>query len=183
MLPTHPTTSPRPCVPASLRLLLLLSILLAVPGCWYYSFTGATIPANLNTIAIPLAEDNSLSPLTSLDQELTDMLVDRFVRQTRLSLETNEEDADAVLTATIDRYVNEPTAVTGAEVATRNRVTITVSVRYVDRVEDQELLQRTFSGFEDYDPAEGGLIIEEEAALAALNTIADDIFTAATSNW
>ncbi len=162
---------------------LLLSLILFPTGCAYYSFTGATVPAHLNTVAIPLAEDNSLSPLTTLDDELTDLLITRFVQQTRLSLEQNEDDADAVLTVRIDRYANAPTSVSGQERAELNRITLSVSVRYYDRVEDKELLQRSFSSFADYNPLEGGLELEEETARAALENIADDIFTAATSNW
>ncbi|MCH8962398.1 MAG: LptE family protein [Bacteroidetes bacterium] len=165
------------------RLLVGLLLLAAAPGCAYYSFTGATVPAHLNTVAIPLAEDNSLSPLTTLDDELTDLLITRFVQQTRLSLEQNEDEADALLTIRIDRYANAPTSVSGQERAELNRITLSVSVRYYDRVEDKELLQRTFSSFADYDPLEGGLEREEETARAALENIADDIFTAATSNW
>ncbi len=161
----------------------LLGLLLAAPGCAYYSFTGATIPANLNTVAIPLVEDNSLSPLTTLDEELTELLTNRFVQQTRLTLETNEDEADVILTARIDRYTNAPTSVSGQERAEFNRVTLTVSVRYYNRVEDKEVFQRSFNSFDDYDPIQGGLEQEEEAARNALENIADDIFTAATSNW
>lgn len=162
---------------------LLAYLLLFTTGCAYYSFSGATLPAHLQTIAIPLAEDNSLNPLTTLNEDLTETLIDRFVRQTRLSLETSEDDADALLTATIDRYANEPTSVTGEERATLNRVTVNVTVRYYDRVEDTMLLERSFSSFADYDPVGAGLEGEEDAARAALSNIADDVFTAATSNW
>ncbi|WP_228350545.1 LptE family protein [Rhodocaloribacter litoris] len=152
-------------------------------GCAYYSFSGATIPSHLHTIAIPLAEDRSVSPVTALDERLTRLLVDRFVGQTRLSLEPDPEAADAVLFVTIDRYQNEPTAVGGQERTTRNRVTLSVTARYVDRTEERELLRRSFQGFEEYDPVAQGLAGEETAAFAALEKIADDIFTAATSNW
>lgn len=160
-----------------------LLVLMAPPGCGYYSFTGASIPAHLNTVAIPLVEDNSLSPLTTLGESLTELLTARFVRQTSLSLETDEESADAVLTARITRYTNAPTSVTGEERAELNRVSVSVTVRYYDRVEEREVLERTFQSFEDYDPLTGGLEQEETAALSALQNIADDIFTAATSNW
>ncbi|MEM8489171.1 MAG: hypothetical protein AAF564_26745, partial [Bacteroidota bacterium] len=46
---------------------------------------------------------------------------------------------------------------------------------------EKELLNRTFSNFEEYDPLD--LSEETVAALAALQNVADDIFTAATSNW
>ena len=150
-------------------------------GCAYYSFTGASIPENLNTIAIPLVVDNSINTIPSLSDELTELLVNRFVNQTRLSLVPNESDADAVLNAEIQRYSNAPSSVSGDETAVRNRVTISVSIIYTDQVDDKELLNRTFSNFEEYDPL--NLSDEEVAARAALESVADDIFTAATSNW
>lgn len=160
----------------------LLFVVLLFSGCGYYSFTGATIPSHLNTIAVPLVEDLSVGPVTNMDAHLTDLLIERFVRQTRLSLETSESEANAVLTARIERYTNEPTSVGGDERATRNRVSISVTVLYVDQVEERDLLQRTFTSFEDYDPA-AGLDQERVAAFAALRNIADDVFNTATSNW
>ena len=163
--------------------LLGLTLALALTGCGYYSFTGATIPEQLNTIAVPLAENNAVSPVATLDQDLTELLINRFVGQTRLSLEQTEPEADAVLNTSIQRYTNEPTSVSGDERATRNRVTLTVAVEYLDQTADEPLLQRTFTGFSEYDPIAEGLSGEEQAAQAALENIADDIFTAATSNW
>ncbi len=161
---------------------VLFACLISLAGCGYYSFTGATIPTHLNTIAIPLVIDNSINTIPSLGDELTERLVNRFVRQTRLSLTPNEDEADAVLTVEIQRYNNAPSSISGEERAARNRVTISVSVVYQNQAEEKELLRRTFSNFEEYDPLLG---IDEEtnAALAALENVADDIFTAATSNW
>ena len=161
---------------------LVLIVPLALSGCGYYSFTGATIPSHLQSIAIPLADDNSLSPLTLLDEAFTELLVERFVQQTRLTLVTGEDEADIVLTAQINRYANNPTSVTGQEQAQFNRVTLSVTAQYHNQVDD-DTLERSFSNFEDYDPLGGGLEAEEGAALAALENIADDLFTAATSNW
>lgn len=176
------TSGPVPRLPGSASLLLCL--LLSLPGgvgCSYYSFTGASIPTHLNTIAIPLVEDNSIGPITGLDEQMTRLLTDRFIGQTRLSLQPDEASADVVLTVKIDRYANEPTSVSGDERATLNRVTLTVSVVYQDRVQNEELLRQTFSNFEDYDVAD--LSGEASAARSALVKIADDIFNRATSNW
>lgn len=164
-------------------LLLLLLAGLSLPGCAYYSFTGASIPEHLASVAVPLAIDETSSPLTTLDETLTRLLVDRFVGQTRLRLETDEAEADAVLLAAIERYANEPAAVSGDEQAEINRVTLTVRVRYLDQVEERTALERTFTGFGEYDPVAEGLAGEQAAAGLALERIADDIFSAATSNW
>lgn len=162
------------------RLAPVLAVLL-LGGCQFYSFTGASIPEHLSTVAVPLVEDASISTVTGMGDSLAELLVDRFVRQTRLSLEPDEAVADAILQARITRYENRPTSVSGNEQATRNRVTIAVQVVYTDRVRSSELLNRSFSAFEEYDPENPSE--EETAAANALEKIADDIFTAATSNW
>ena len=161
--------------------LVVTALIVLVTGCGYYSFSGATIPEHVGTIAIPQVEDNSISTITALDERMTQLLINRFVRQTRLSLEPRSVEADALLQVEILRYINAPTSVSGDERATRNRVTITVNVTYNDQVEDRPFLSRTFSSFEEYDPFEPEN--EEAAALASLAKIVDDIFTAATSNW
>ena len=162
---------------------LMLALAVIASGCGYYSFTGASIPAHLTTIAIPLADDNAASPIGTLDEQFTLLLQDRFVGRTRLVLEPDETQADALLTAVIERYTNQPAAVGGEDRAALSRVTIGVRVRYFDQAENQEVLNRTFSNSQDYDPATEGLEGEIAAATTALENIADDVFTAATSNW
>ena len=165
------------------RVALVAWLLVSLAGCGYYSFTGASIPAHHNTIAIPLAQDNAASPINTLDEDLTELLNDRFVGQTRLVLETNETVADAILESTIERYTNTPAAVGGADRAALSRITITVSVRYFDQAQNEEILRRSFSNSQEYDPRTEGLDGEIAAAVTALENIADDIFTAATSSW
>ena len=107
---------------------LIWALFLLLSGCGYYSFSGATVPEHIGTIAIPQVEDNSISTFAGLDEQMTQLLIQRFVRQTRLSLEPSDDNADALLQVEITRYVNAPTSVSGDERATRNRVTITVNV-------------------------------------------------------
>ena len=163
-----------------------LLLIVAAPGCSYYSFTGATIPENLNTVAIPLVEDNSTSPFPDLSSTLTDLLIDRFVGRTRLQLASNASSADALLNTQLVGYQNEPTAVSGDARATLNRVTVRVRVTYTDQTEespDEPLIERTFSGAAEYDPVADGQQGEQAAANAALENVADDIFSAATSDF
>ncbi len=160
---------------------ILLALLLPLGGCAYYSFTGASIPQHVETVAIPLVDDLSSSPITDLGGLLTQRLTDRFVGRTRLQLSTDEADADALLTAAIQRYDVQPSAVGGQNTATLNRLTIGVSATYLDQEENEEVVQRTFSSSVEYDPTD--LASEDEAVNEILDNIADDIFTAATSVW
>jgi hypothetical protein len=161
----------------------LIAFAASLPACTVYSFSGASIPSHLETIAIPIIQDNTASPVDRMGTDLTDLLTNRFVDRTRLSLTTNDSDADALLTARIQRYTNRPTGVSGDERATTNEVTIEVQVRYVDQAEDEEILNQTFTGQSSYNPAEAGLTGEQQAAQNALENVADDIFSSATSTW
>ena len=95
------------------RIIITLFLTIGFAGCGYYSFTGATIPAHLETIAIPLVEDRSIGGPAGLNQQLTDLLIDRFAGRTRLTLVPDEEQADVVLYVEITRYSNDPAGVTG----------------------------------------------------------------------
>ena len=180
---SHSPRSPRMEIRHVLCALLLLFGTSSLSGCAFYSFTGANIPSHLETIAIPIAQDNTSSPLNTTGSDLTGLLTDRFVDRTSLSLTTNDTEADALLTARIQRYTNQPTGVSGDERATTNEVRITVQVRYIDQKKDKELVSQTFTGTATYNPAEAGLQGERQAAQNALQNVADDIFSTSTSDW
>ena len=54
-------------------------------------------------------------------------------------------------------------------------------MRYLDQVEDEERLARSFTASAEYDATQ--IDLEEGTAVAVLRQIADDVFTAATSDW
>jgi len=162
---------------------LALVLAVGLSGCAFYSFTGASIPSHLETVAIPIAENNTSSPVPTLGRDLTGLLTDQFVGRTRLSLNNNEPNADAVLTARIVRYTNQPSGVSGDERATTNSVEVQVQARYYDQVNDSTMVDQTFTGSAEYDPAQAGLEGAEQATRLAVERAAEDIFTTATSNW
>ena len=176
----------RPSVPAA-----LLSLLVLLTGCGVYSFSGASIPSRLETVAVPLAEVRAAGGPATLDQLLTDALVDRFADRSRLSLEPDEAQADAVVRAVVERYSISPAGVTSDDVAELNRIALSVRVVVEDRVGEAldggaavpgELLARTFTASADFDPATG-FAGEADAVAEAVDQIARDAFTAATSDW
>ena len=170
-----------PRLASTSALCLVLSSILLLSGCGIYSFSGAALPEEIETIAIPLAEDRSAG-LPGLDQQLTDQLVERFVDRTRLRLEPDEGAADAVLVTVVERYANEPAAVTGDETAALSRLSISVRARLDEEGRDEPRVDRSFDASDTFDPAEG---IAGETALAEelLRRIAEDLFTAIASDW
>lgn len=155
----------------------------ALTGCIRYSFTGASIPAGVNTIYIPFFTDRSNSGVGDLSDRLDEALVNRFVNQSRLRLASSETDADAVLDGTITGYTNKPFSISGDERANQNQVSITVSATFSYTKNESPEWTKSFSGSFNYDPTDDPINGEQEAATEALKQISNNIFNDAVSNW
>lgn len=152
-------------------------------GCLRYSFTGASIPPGVNTIYIPFFPDQSNSGLGDLSNRLNEVLINRFVNQSKLQLANNEADADAILNGVITSYSNRPFSIGGDEQANQNEVSISVraTFRYTSKEEDE--WSSSFNGRATYDPSVEPIEGENIAATGALEQVANNMFNDAVSNW
>jgi len=165
--------------------LIIIPILL-LSGCLRYSFSGASIPEGVNSIFIPFFADQSTSGVPNLSDRLNEVLINRFINQSRLQLANNRGDANAILEGTIVSYNNAPFSVTGDDQADQNQVTIVVRgmFSYTDTEEEQESeFSKTFNGSDTYDPNDDPIEGETNAAQTALEQIANNMFNDAVSGW
>ena len=163
------------CLPVFLGLVLFLQ------GC--YSFTGASLPPHLKTVAIPLIEDRSGAGVAQLGTELTEKLIDAVESQSSLSIESDRDRADGLVEAVIVSFSDEPSQIgSETERAVTNRITVVVRASFNDRIENKPFFSMTsFSGFEDY--SVGDFAAKEEAITTAIDQIVDDLFNRIVSNW
>ncbi|MDX2127957.1 MAG: LptE family protein [Chloroherpetonaceae bacterium] len=128
----------------------LLIISFVFNGC--YSFSGNAIPPHIQSIFIPVFNDDSRSGIPRLRESLTTRLTDKIQNQSSLIIASSKTTANAVLEATVSGYVDAPSALGGTnERATQNRITITVTASFRDEVEKKWLFQKkTFTAFKDY---------------------------------
>lgn len=152
-------------------------------GCFSYSFTGTSIPEDVNTVYIPFFPDQSSSGLSELSDLLNTALIDRFINQSRLQLAGDESNADAVLTGVIRSYVNRPFSVGGDQQANQNEVLITVNASFRYTAEDEPVYDKSFTGTFTFDPLTDPANGERDAAEQALQNIADNVFNEAVSSW
>ncbi len=93
------------------------------------------------------------------------------------------EDGDLAFEGEITNYVSNPISVSGNEYATQNRLTVTVRVRFTNRIEPQYDFDRTFSAYEDYDAMKLMQEVESTLLPEIVEKLSEDIFNAAVSNW
>jgi len=163
--------------------ILLFTVLITSTSCLRYSFTGASIPAGVNTVYIPFFPDRSNSGLGDLSDRLNDALVDRFINQSKLRLASSEENADAILDGSITSYSNRPFSISGDEVASQNQVRITITASFLYTANDKPEWSKPFTGSFNFDPTNDPINGEQNAASEALKQITNNIFNDAVSNW
>src|SRR5690625_1456733 len=165
------------------KLLLLLLATFLMAGCIRYSFTGASIPAGVNTIYIPFFPDQSQSGLGDLSDRLNRALINRFVNQSRLSLNSEKEDADAFVEGAIQNYINRPFSIGGDQQANINEIQITVNASFQYATAEEPMWTKSFTGSATYNVLENPVDGELEAAEDALQQISTNMFNDAVSNW
>ncbi len=146
-----------------------------------YSFTGASIAPDVKTVSIAYFPNNAAMVAPILSTTLTDALTDRFMRQTRLI--QVRENGDMNFEGEITNYTSAAASISADEVAVMNRLTISVRVRFTNRIQPEFNYQKTFSAYQDYNSSR--LLTEVESTLIPeiVDMLVEDIFNAAVSNW
>ncbi len=161
--------------------LLFISLSMSNFGCCFYSFTGASVPQHLQTIAIPIAEDRSGSAEPGLKELFTDQLIQKFIDDNTLQV-TEKTAADAVLECTLTSLRDAPAVVAAGETVESRRITVTVNVIYRDLVQRKIIFNKSFSNYGDY--VSGGSLTERRSAIeTAVDLITEDILLDTVSGW
>lgn len=170
----------------ALKSILFFSILagmLIFAGCFGcpYSFTGASVPEHLKTVAIPFAEDRSGFGEPGLRESFTQTLIQKFIEDNNLQI-SDRANADAIIDCTITSINNAPAAVISGENVVTIRLTVSVQVAYRDLVKKKTLYDRQFSNYGNY-AANSGIAGRNEALTSAIDKLTDDILLETVSGW
>ena len=149
------------------------------------SLSGASISPQAKTFSVAYFPNNAQLVAPVLSQTMTDALVDRMERQTRLSRVRDEGDLS--FEGEITGYTSAPSMIGGTgigEGATMNRLTITVKVKFTNNIEPQfSYTAKTFSAYEDYPVSQTLQQVESTLIPQIVQTLVNDIFNAAVAQW
>ena len=165
------------------RLCLYSVVLLALlcQGCGFYSFSGASIPAEAKTVSVQYFPNRASLVNPTLSNDFTTALRDVMMNQT--SLDMVEEDGDLAFEGEITDYRTSPVAITADQTAALNRLTITVNVRFYNKFDATKGFESRFSHYEDY-PSDQDLNVVQDALTATIiEALVEDVFNKALVNW
>ncbi len=167
-------------------LVITLLACLSFTSCGIYSFTGVAITAE--TISIPNFYNDADGGPPDMAQIFTNQLTDYYQQNTNLL--RVEENGELQIEGSVSGYRITPVAPAAAQtnalsdVAALTRLTITVTVSYVNTTDDSfDFENKTFSFFEDFDSNLNITTIERELIDRIFDQIILDIFNATVANW
>lgn len=162
-------------------LCLIIFSSLTFTGCWFYSFTGASISPKVKTISIQNFENQADLVVPYLSQRFTEKLTDYFLSQTTLKLVPS--NGDLQISGVITKYYVQPQAVTSGENAALNRLYIYVKVQFVNTTDETQSWTNEFSNFADYEATQNLTEVESTLIDEISQKLSEDIFNKAVVNW
>jgi hypothetical protein len=150
--------------------LFYISSLLLI-GCGAYSFTGGNT-GDSKTIQIDFFSNQAPLVEPVLTQRFTNDLQDLFTRQTNLTLTSS--NGDLQFSGEITGYRVTPMSGTAAQTAAQNRLTVTVNVRFVNKLKEE-------ADFGANSQLTGSIL--ENALDEIIERITQDVFNASVAKW
>ena len=161
---------------------ILLAAVVAASCTVKYSLSGASIPPDAKTFSVAYFPNNAAMVTPMLSSTLTEALVDKFSRSTRLT--QVPEGGDFAFEGEIVGYTSATASVSSNDYALQNRLTITIRVRFTNLVDEKaSFSNRTFSAYADYDATKLLTEVEGELITQIVEQLVNDVFQAAAGNW
>lgn len=164
-------------------LLGLFFLLIGLMSCIQikYSTSGASIPAEAKTFSIQPFENNATLINPQLSQQLTDAMREKIESQTSLKPINGFGDLD--YEGIITNYDVRPVAIQGDDLAAKNRLTITLKMKFTNAFDTKYEFDKSFSRYEDFDGNQDLKQVEDALVPLIIEKLVQDIFNESVVNW
>ena len=164
------------------NLTFLIFLLISLGSCKVnYSLSGASISPEVKTITVKYFQKTAALGPASLSQTLTEALKDKFISQTNLNVVDRE--GDLTFEGSINNYVIQPLAIQANETAAKNRLSITVNVKFTNLKDEKQNFETGFTRYADFESSQNISSIEDQLIKEIDDQLVDDIFNKAVINW
>jgi hypothetical protein len=162
------------------KIFLILPILLLLNGC--YSFRGLTVDCAVtkNFSITPFINNASSAPPT-VNETFMELLRDKVLSETCLS--STSADGDVQFSGEVFKYQVTAVAPTDDETNLVNRLTIGISVDYINTANEKDNVKKRYEWFEEFDSGEDLLSIQDELIISISDQILEKVFNDAFTNW
>jgi hypothetical protein len=150
-------------------------------ACGIYKFNDTSIAPDVHTVSVYTIENKAMKVNPTLSNTLTVALQDQYRKLTKL--EMVEDGGDLEVSGFIVSYDVNPTAVTSQEIASQNRLTVTVKITFKNNKHPEEDFEKSFAAFQDFDSTISLDAVEAQLVDEIVEILVEDIFNRTVANW
>ncbi|MCA0363175.1 MAG: LPS assembly lipoprotein LptE [Bacteroidetes bacterium] len=160
---------------------LLLSLTVMVSGCGIYKFTSVEFNKDLKTFSIQNFTMATAGGPPNLTLNFNEKLKEYYQRNTDLKFRTS--DGDLHLEGTIIAYELSPISATAGDKAAMNRLTITVQVKFTNKLQEEQNFDKDFSFYQDFPQDQSLSQVEPNLVPKILDQLVLNIFNSTAATW
>ena len=160
---------------------LYIPLLFIISSCGFYTFSGASISAEIKNIKIGYFINEAENFKVNLDRDITQKLTDFIIEQTDLSVNNNNYEIE--INGKIISYDISPISISSNDFANQNRLSISVNIDFKNYINEKENYNQKFTRYVDYKSDQNLEEIESELTDQILEEICIDIFNKTFVNW
>jgi len=158
----------------------------SLSACWPESFSfidKGGMPQEWQTFSIQNLENTAPNCPLSFGPLLTEQLKDGVQNNTRLLLNTSFGKGEVNMEGAITAYQVQPLAIQGADVASRNRLTMTLQMKINIKVPKEEVWQFSSTRFADFSAETNLADVEKKLFDEITAQMVQDLINKLYSNW
>ena len=163
------------------NLFIFLILTTFISGCKVYSFTGASLPDDVQNCSVELFQNQANNGPASLAQVFTDRLKLKFQTEANLRLVPNEGDLQ--FSGSIVGYTFTSEAPVAGATSGLNKLTITVRVEYLNTKVEDDKWAENFSRYAQFNSSEDIASVEDRLIEEINRQLVDDILQKALVKW
>ena len=160
---------------------IVFLLLLMQQSCGIYSFSGTSIPPQVETFSVGFFENLSTINSPLLSQTFTEKLKQKFISETNLSIV--ESNGDFSFSGNITNFDIAPVSAQSTDNAQLNRLTITIQVKLESEKDPKSNFEQTFNNFQDFDAQENFNSVEDQLVDEITDMLVQQVFNKAAINW
>lgn len=148
-----------------------------------YDFSGGRKFDDSVTVSVMTFTNSAPLAKATFPQTFSEAMRDAIQRQTRLK--TVPKNGDLNFEGTITGYIVTPVSIQGGGTneASLNRLTVTVSVKYTDAVEERYSFESAFTRYADFPASQNLSAVEDQLLKDISDQLVQDIMNRSINAW
>lgn len=161
---------------------ILITTIILITNCSYYSFSGASIPKHLENVQVLTFENMTQRFDLSLSDRITEGII-KYIEDYNLIDIENSPDTDSRIWGEIRRYEEKVVSQTQDEIADQRSIQMTINISFFDKINKKPIIDNVAITETEYYNESDGDEGKEEALNDLIDKISEKAVIKLSSNW